>query len=133
MCTHLQIRNLSTMSREAPIKSSLKIGILVLMWTISLLAPVCSGIGLLYVKATDRAGRVAALLPAKIQMGVLFLATAILTGSTQIKMIRHFAASQASHDQNHLRTYALVEKAMRTAAVQFLSATGLQVLIMYSL
>ena len=128
MCTLSQIRNLNTSSRELPVKSALKIGISAFLWICPLLAPFYGGIQLLYAVPIGLAERHVVFVPNFIQMGILFVVTAIITGLTQIKMMRHFATSAASRDPSHDRTRALVDKAMKTAALQFLSASCFQVI-----
>ena len=112
---------------QAPFGSTVKIVILALMWIISLLGPVYGAIYVMYVDPTDRVSRAAAFFPTVIQLVVLFAATAIMTSITQIRMMRHFAAVQASQDQHHIRTHALMDKAIKTAALQFSSTSCLQV------
>ena len=125
--TFPQIRNLSKISREAPVKRHIKIGVMALMWIISLLVPIYAGINLLY-EAPSRKAQIGPIFhPPFIQLGVLFVATVTITGITQLQMMRSFSAVQASHDQSLIRTRAPVEKAMKTAALQFLSASCLQV------
>ena len=97
------------------------------MWIGPFLAPVYVAINLLSVVPIGQAERVAVFFPLLIQLGILFVVTAIVTGLTQIKMMRHFATTHASRNPNQDRTRALVKKAMKTAALQFLSTSCFQV------
>ena len=125
MCTNPQIRHLSTISREAQLKPYVKIAILALMWIISFLAPVYGGIRSLYVTPTSPVERQDVIFPLFIQVGFLFGATAITSGFAQIMLRRNFAVFHVSRDQ--MRTRSLLERAIKTAALQFVSTSCLQV------
>ena len=127
MSSFLQIRNFRVSSNESPANSIAEAGISFLIWISSLSIPIYTTVQLLYKVPIYKSERQATFLPAFVQLVVMFGATALVTSVTQILTL-HFAASQASDDRRHNRTRVLVEKAMRTAALQFLSTSCFQVL-----
>ena len=102
-----------------------------ILWIGPTIAPLYCGLQSLCTVHLRDADRAAAFGPAVIQIGVLFVVTAIVISVTKIMTLR-VAAGHASADARHRHTRQLVEKAMKTAALQFISSSVMQVSSFYS-
>ena len=97
-----------------------------ILWIGPTIAPLYCGVQLLYTVHLRDADRAVAYSFVAIQVGVLFVVTAIVISVTKIMTLR-MAAGHASADACHRQTRQLVEKAMKTAALQFISSSVMQV------